>query len=120
MIYYIARPVSQVVKTSPSHGEDRGSTPLRVTNNKVLDLLGDFFFIITVFRGGVDGLRIKQNPPSPQRIFPLENARNEYLDSDKNKNCTAENTRLARELGSELFAECNTAKAQEKRNYRDK
>lgn len=31
MIIYIARPVSQVVKTSPSHGEGRGSTPLRVT-----------------------------------------------------------------------------------------
>ncbi len=27
------RPVSQTVKTSPSHGEDRGSIPLRVTKN---------------------------------------------------------------------------------------
>ena len=31
VLYYIVRPVSQVVKTSPSHGEGRGSTPLRVT-----------------------------------------------------------------------------------------
>ena len=31
MLLSKARPVSQVVKTSPSHGEGRGSTPLRVT-----------------------------------------------------------------------------------------
>ncbi len=34
MIYYIARPVSQVAKSSPSHGEGRGSTPLRVTRKE--------------------------------------------------------------------------------------
>ena len=31
-----ARPVSQTVKTSPSHGEDMGSIPVRVTNDSLV------------------------------------------------------------------------------------
>jgi len=30
---FLARPVGQVVKTPPFHGGNRGSSPLRVTNN---------------------------------------------------------------------------------------
>ena len=45
VLYYIVRPVSQVVKTSPSHGEGRGSTPLRVTRKKTFELCSNVFFI---------------------------------------------------------------------------
>lgn len=44
-----ARPVSQVVKTPPSHGGDRGSTPLRVTRGMARSryALRALFFIFT-------------------------------------------------------------------------
>lgn len=44
-----ARPVSQVVKTPPSHGGDRGSTPLRVTRVMARSryALRALFFIFT-------------------------------------------------------------------------
>ena len=43
---YKTGPVGQVVKTSPSHGGNRGSTPLRDTNERIARN-GDSFYIST-------------------------------------------------------------------------
>ncbi len=50
IIYFLqtARPFSQVAKTSPSHGEGRGSTPLKVIKARIrrafLLIYADFVF----------------------------------------------------------------------------
>ena len=69
-----ARPVSQVVKTPPSHGGDRGSTPLRVTRVMARSryALRALFFIFTesafvhsgiflfpIYRPGPDAIRVR-------------------------------------------------------------
>ena len=58
---YKTGPVGQVVKTSPSHGGNRGSTPLRDTNFK--NRLSNFegLFLILLKRRGVEGTTRKMS-----------------------------------------------------------